>query len=66
MKQPQEYIDFLKQFDETGNRAVKVEELNRDDYLCLKMAAYCLDMPIEVRTVKGRTKGLFLIRKVTA
>lgn len=64
MKSPQEYVDFLERFMQAEVKQVRTEGLNREDWACLTMAAYVLNLPVEVRLGKNSAKGsIFLIRK---
>ena len=53
VKAPQTYIDTLDVFLGSGKKAVKIPEINREDFVCLTMAAFCLDKPVDVLQKKG-------------
>lgn len=65
MKRPEEYVGLLMEFDEGGFEAVKVEDTNREDWVCFIMAAHCLELPVEVLYNK-KVKAVIFRRKVAA
>lgn len=56
---PKEYVDLLDEFVQTNLKGVKIGGANREDFVALRVAAYCLDLPVEVRMKNGT---IFLIR----